>query len=104
MGVTGKWTSTSEEHSSLARCLIPTLSSSGPRPGTPNLSTGTSMRGKRLNGLLMTKLLYNHHRHPHPPTHHHHHHPRYHHHHESAEETSRTTAAEPRTIMFLGSH
>merc|ERR1711887_464759 len=53
---TGKWPSISERPSSPAKCQTHTSSNSGPRPGTPNLTTGTSTRGKRWNNLLMTKV------------------------------------------------
>merc|ERR1739840_82736 len=49
---TGKWTFTSGNPS---RCQHHTSSSSLLRPGIPNLSTGTSTRGKRLNNPLTTK-------------------------------------------------
>merc|ERR1739845_259583 len=53
---TGKWTSISERPSSPAKCQTHTSSNSGPRLGIPNLTTGTSTRGKRWNNLLMTKM------------------------------------------------
>merc|ERR1719466_212283 len=55
---TGKWTSISERPSSPAKCQTHTSSNSGPRPGIPNLTTGTSTRGKRVNNLHITKLLH----------------------------------------------
>merc|ERR1712198_122235 len=52
---TGRWTSTSENPT--PRCPILTLLSSGPRPGPPSPTTGTSMRERRLRNLPTTKLL-----------------------------------------------
>merc|ERR1711872_591915 len=53
---TGKEKGISERPSSPAKCQTHTSSNSGPRPGIPNLTTGTSTRGKRWNNLLMTKV------------------------------------------------
>merc|ERR1712198_488947 len=50
-----RWTSTSENPT--PRCPTLTWSSSGPRPGPPSLTTGTSMRERRLRNPPTTKLL-----------------------------------------------
>merc|ERR1719334_730848 len=52
---TGRWTSTSENPP--PRCPPLTWSSSGPRPGPPSLTTGTSMRERRLRNPPTTNLL-----------------------------------------------
>merc|ERR1719383_572402 len=52
---TGRWTSTSENPT--PRCPILTLLSSGPRPGPPSPTTGTSMRERRLRNPPTIKLL-----------------------------------------------
>merc|ERR1711931_441108 len=50
---TGKWTSTSENP--WTRCPTHTLSSSGPRPGIPSPTTGTSTKERKSNSLHTTR-------------------------------------------------